>query len=77
MLYLFSVFLTAKASRFLKPLKLTGHADIWDQVQYLFGQTLSHQLIREPCSEIHQFRTTSKKKTWQHQRITFKKYQQT
>ncbi len=60
MLYLFSVFLTAKAPRFLKPLKLTGHADICDQVQYLFGQTLSHQLIREPCSEIHQFRTTRK-----------------
>lgn len=55
--HLFPVLLIAKATLFLKPLKLTGHADIGDQVQDLFGQTLSHQLIREPCGEIHQFRT--------------------
>lgn len=58
MLHLFPVFLIAKAPLFLKPLKHTGHADIRDQVQDLLGQTLSHQLIREPCGEIHQFRTT-------------------
>jgi len=57
MLHLFPVFLIAKAPLFLKPLKHTGHVDIRDQVQDLLGQTLSHQLICEPCGEIHQFRT--------------------
>lgn len=70
MLHLFPVFLIAKAPLFLKPLKLAGHVDIWDQVQDLLGQTLSHQLICEPCGEIHQFRTTWKEnmtmfETWE------------